>query len=63
MRRVGRPPKKSEPGGFTTLTIRIPSEVKNSLIDVASGFDLSMTELIVMWLEREMASGEDRQAQ
>lgn len=60
MRRVGRPPKKSEPGGFTTLTIRINSEVKNALVDVAEGYDLSMTELIVMWLEREMNSGKER---
>ena len=59
MRRVGRPPKKAEPGGFTTLTIRISAEVKNALVDVAEGYGLSMTELIVMWLEREMASGED----
>lgn len=58
--KVGRPPKKAEPGGYTTLTIRIPAEIKNVMVDQAEAYDLTITEYLVSLLERDV--GQSRQA-
>ena len=51
--KVGRPPKKAEPGTSTTLTIRIPAEIKNLMVDQAAAFDMTLTEYLVSLVERD----------
>lgn len=53
-RGVGRPPKKALPGATTTLTLRLDANVKNAIVDIADGFGMSLTGLIIYWLEKEM---------
>lgn len=51
--KVGRPAKKANPGTFTTLTIRLPAEIKNLLVDQASAFDMTLTEYLITLVERD----------
>lgn len=51
---MGRPPKKAEPGVSTTLTIRIPGEVKNTMVDQADAYDLTVTEYLVALVRRDV---------
>jgi hypothetical protein len=51
--KVGRPPHRAEPGSSTTLTIRLPAEIKNKMIDMANGYDLTITEYIISLVERD----------
>ena len=53
--KVGRPPKKAPPGEKTTLTIKIPAEIKNRMIDQASAFDMTLTEYIISLVERDVS--------
>lgn len=55
MKRNGRPPKKSE-SETTTLTIKIPSDLKNQIVDLADGYDMTITEYISTLVKRD-ASG------
>jgi hypothetical protein len=52
--KTGRPPKKAEPGTKTTLTIRIPAEIKNLMVDQAVAFDMTLTEYIIALVERDV---------
>jgi hypothetical protein len=54
--KVGRPPKKSAPGGSATLTIRIPSEMKNLMVDMAQGYGLSITEYLSTLVRQDASS-------
>jgi hypothetical protein len=51
--KVGRPPRRAEAGSSTTLTIRVPAEIKNKMIDMANGYDLTITEYIISLVERD----------
>lgn len=51
--KVGRPPKKAEPGTFSTLTIRLPADIKNQLIERSEAFDLTITEYLISLVERD----------
>lgn len=51
--KVGRPPKKADPGTFTTLTIRIPAETKNLMIDQADAYDMTITEYLIALVNRD----------
>lgn len=53
--RVGRPPKRAQPGTNATLTILIPGEVKNMMIDQAVAYDFSITEYLISLIERDVA--------
>lgn len=44
MKRNGRPPKPAT--AATTLTIKIPAELKNKIIELAEGYDMTLTEYI-----------------
>ena len=44
-RRTGRPPKRAD-GTHGNLTLRLPTEVKNLLIDMADGYDMSIAEYV-----------------
>jgi hypothetical protein len=55
-RRTGRPPKR---GGDTThanLTIRLETETKNLLIDMADGYDMSIAEYITTLVRKDAES-------
>lgn len=51
--KVGRPPKKAEPGTMTTLTVRIPAGTKNKMVDQALAYDITLTEYIIALVERD----------
>jgi hypothetical protein len=53
--RPGRPPIRAE--GTTTLSLRIPADIKNYLIDSSEALDMSITEYLVTLVNRER--GED----
>jgi hypothetical protein len=52
-KRHGRPPHKAPPNTKTTLTIKIPSDVKNLMVDQADAFDLSISEYLSMLVVRD----------
>ena len=43
--RGGRPPKRAD-GDYATVTFRVPAWFKNHLIEVADGYDMSVTEYL-----------------
>jgi hypothetical protein len=51
MKRNGRPPKEAT--GVTTLTIKIPAELKNKIIELSDGYDMTITEYIVTLVLRD----------
>jgi hypothetical protein len=51
--RIGRPAKKAEPGTKTTLTIKLPAEIKNLLVDQSTAFDMTLTEYLISLIERD----------
>ena len=50
---TGRPPKRAKEGASTTLTVRIPAEIKNQMIDRAEEYDLTVTEYLISIVERD----------
>ena len=50
--RTGRPPKKTE-GDWAPLSLRVPSAFKNHLIEVADGYDMTITEYLMSLVERD----------
>ncbi len=54
-RRTGRPPRRAETGTNTTITIRIPAETKNLLIDMADGYDMTIADYITLLATRDAA--------
>ncbi len=51
MKRNGRPPKEAT--GVTTLTIKIPAELKNKIIELSDGYDMTITEYIATLVLRD----------
>ena len=51
-RRVGRPAKCGVEGSVVTLTVRLPAGVKNWLVGEALAYDLSLSEMIVLLVDR-----------
>lgn len=51
--RSGRPPKVPT-GDTATLTLKIPSLVKVTMIDQADALDMSITEYIVTLVKRDV---------
>lgn len=52
--KVGRPPKKAEPGTTTTVTVRLTAKVKNLIVEMAEGYGLSIAEYITALVERDV---------
>jgi uncharacterized protein (DUF1778 family) len=50
--RTGRPPKQPT-GTHTTLTLRIPATDKQLLIQMADGYDMTITEYILTLLKQD----------
>lgn len=51
-RKPGRPPKKPTTK-TTTLTIKIPAQTKNLIIELADGYDMSLTEYLTTLINRD----------
>ena len=51
--KTGRPPKRAKDGASTPLTVRIPAEIKNQMIDRAEEYALTVTEYIISLVERD----------
>lgn len=51
--RSGRPPKLPT-GPISTLTLKIPSEVKVLMIDQAEALDMSITEYLTTLVRRDV---------
>lgn len=55
--RSGRPPRIAEPGTRSSLTIRLPADVKNALIAQADAVGLSIAEYVGVLVARAETSG------
>lgn len=51
MKRNGRPPKQANKP--TTLTLKIPATLKNQIIELADGYDMTITEYITTLVQRD----------
>lgn len=52
--KTGRPPVQPKDGAkHTTITMRIPAATKRHLIEVADGYDMSITEYILSLINRD----------
>lgn len=49
----GRPPRRADGNKPSSLTVRLPGEVKNLLIDQAEATDLSVTDYICALVRRD----------
>lgn len=49
--RPGRPPHRATQP--TTLSLRIPAEIKNYLIDTSEALDMSITEYLISLVRRD----------
>lgn len=55
MKRNGRPPKIN-PNKTSTLTIRVHPDAKKLIVEMADGYDMTLTEYILTLVQRD-ASG------
>jgi hypothetical protein len=53
--RAGRPPKPAEPGGRTTITLRLDGQTKNLAIEMADQYGLTIAEYVEALIERDRA--------
>jgi len=51
MKRNGRPPKPADKP--TTLTIKISAELKNKIIELADGYDMTITEYVTTLVDKD----------
>lgn len=51
MKRNGRPPKQATKP--TTLTIKISAELKNKIIELADGYDMTITEYVTTLVDKD----------
>jgi len=54
-KRTGRPPKRADEHEPTLLTVRVPGEIKNLLIDQADAVGLSIGEYLSSLVRRDVA--------
>ena len=50
---MGRPARLADPGGSSTVTIKIPSEMKNLIVELADGYDMTITEYLLTLVSRD----------
>lgn len=53
MPQPGRPPRRPQNGQPSTLTIRLPANIKELLIDQAEATDLTITDYIIALVKRD----------
>jgi hypothetical protein len=49
---MGRPPKVGDKPA-TTLTIKIPTELKQQIVELADGYDMTITEYLTTLIKRD----------
>ena len=49
--RPGRPPLRAT--GTSTLSLRIPADIKNYLIDTSEALDMTITEYLITLVKRD----------
>jgi antitoxin component of RelBE/YafQ-DinJ toxin-antitoxin module len=59
-KRMGRPAKHAA-GDSTTITIRIPTDMKNLIVDVADGYDMTITEYLLTLVQRDVSEASTSQ--
>ena len=47
----GRPPKQATKA--TTLTMKLPAETKNLIVELADGYDMTITEYLLTLVRRD----------
>jgi hypothetical protein len=52
-KKIGRPANYVTAGVSTTVTIRIPAEMKNLIISLADGYDMTITEYLLTLVSRD----------
>ena len=52
MARMGRPTKQAT-GRHSTITLKIPSETKNLVTELADGYDMTITEYLLTLVKRD----------
>ena len=57
---MGRPAKHAA-GDSTTITIRIPTEMKNLIVDLADGYDMTITEYLLTLVQRDVSEASTSQ--
>ena len=55
--RPGRPPKKPT-GRVSTITLRVPANIKEYIIETSENLDMTLTEYIITLIQRDAADGE-----
>jgi hypothetical protein len=53
-KKTGRPPKHAV-GESTTITVRIPTEMKNLIVDLADAYDMTITEYLLTLVQRDVS--------
>jgi hypothetical protein len=53
MAQPGRPPRRPRDDQPSTLTIRLPANIKNLLIDQAEATDLTITDYLIALIKRD----------
>lgn len=57
--RTGRPPVAPKAGAkYTTITVRIPADAKRHLMEVAAGYDMTITEYLLTLIYRDAPQAE-----
>lgn len=52
-RNAGRPPIRSTGTGKVGMSFKVDKRLKNLLVDISAGYDVSMTELLLMLALKE----------
>jgi hypothetical protein len=52
-KKMGRPANYVTDGTSTTVTIRIPAEMKNLILSLADGYDMTITEYLLTLVSRD----------
>ena len=52
-KKMGRPPQHA--AGDTTITMRVSADVKNRIVDMADGYDMTITEYLLTLVDTDVS--------
>ena len=52
-KKMGRPPQHA--AGDTTITMRVSADVKNRIVDIADGYDMTITEYLLTLVDKDVS--------
>ena len=52
-KKMGRPPQHA--AGDTTITMRVSADVKNRIVDIADGYDMTITEYLLTLVHKDVS--------